>query len=131
MTRQNFWRSPYKGTLILFITKDKTVRILFNQIGQDTRHTKRCITCKLHLTGCNYLCHLPMTNAIRNSIHQIIPIRFIITSFMEIMTNMRHFYIFYANAFTSMQIKGFPIFYDVVMGERNHFMPHSRPLRIL
>ena len=125
MTHQNFWRSPHKGTAILFIAKDKTVRIIFNQVCQDTRHIKRCITCESHLTRCNHLCHLPTTNAIRNSIHQIIPIRFIITSFMEIMTNMRYFNIFNANAFTSMQIKGFPVFYDIVMGKCNHFMPHA------
>ena len=66
----------------------------------------------------------------QNGIHQGIPILFIITGFCESVVYALNLMVLYIYALPCMQVKGLPIFYNIVMGESYHFMAHVAPFFI-
>ena len=130
MAHENFRGCSHEGAALFLITKNKTVRVVLHQAVQYTDHTKRCGTGELYLTRGNHLCHAPCMNIRQNGIHQGIPILFIVTGFCESMVYTLNLMMLYIHSLADMQVKGLPIFYDIVMGESHHFMAHVTPFFI-
>ena len=130
MTHENFRRCSHEGAPLFLIPENKTVRVVLHQTVQYADHTKRCGTSELYLTRGNHLCHAPCMNIRQNGIHQGIPILFIIAGFCESMVYTLNLMVLYIHSLACMQVKGLPIFYDIVMGESHHFMAHVAPFFI-